>query len=212
MHFVLSHAANGKTHRPGLRSLEARSDEAAQILNDINREREPNPAAVRAVALCLATLLTSPAQAESTPARGGLAPWQKRKIDQYLKTHLTQRVRVDELAEHLSLSVSHFFRTFKESFGDTPQAHILRLKLEMAQKLMLATEDPPAQIAFACGFADQSHLCKTFRRLTGETPTAWRLRNASDAQAEAISRRSRRLSPDSAARVAIEAITGRHAD
>jgi len=55
---------------------------------------------------------------------------------------------------------------------------------------MLTTEDPLSQIALACGLADQAHLSKLFRRAVGETPSAWRRRNLTDAQAETRSRRS----------------------
>jgi AraC family transcriptional regulator len=164
--------------------------EAAGILDDVRRAMEQNPEDARAAALRLVALLTLPAEAESAGARGGLAPWQRRKVDRYLREHLEQPVRVDELAEQVPLSVSHFSRAFKETFGDTPHAYIIRLRLELAQKLMLATEDPLSQIALACGFANQSHLSKLFRRGVGETPSAWLRRNLTDAQAEARNRRS----------------------
>jgi AraC-like DNA-binding protein len=96
---------------------------------------------------------------------------------------------VDELAGLVPLSVSHFCRAFKETFGDTPHMYIIRLRLELAQSLMLATEDPLSQIALASGLADQAHLTKLFRRVVGETPGAWRRRNLTDAQAEARRRR-----------------------
>jgi AraC family transcriptional regulator len=135
-------------------------------------------------------LLTQPIEAEPTSARGGLAPWQQRKVDRYVREHLERLMRVDELAEQVSLSASHFCRAFKDSFGDTPHAYIVRLRLERAQELMLSTEDTLSQIALACGLADQAHLSKLFRREIGETPNAWRRRNLTDAQAEARKRRS----------------------
>jgi len=49
----------------------------------------------------------------------------------------------------------------------------------MAQELMLSTNDPLSQIALACGFADQSHLSKQFRRRLGQTPSVWRRQHAS---------------------------------
>ncbi len=128
------------------------------------------------------------ALAKPTSFRGGLAPWQKRKVDRYLREHLERWVRVDKLAEEVSLSVSHFGRAFKESFGDTPHTYIIRLRLELAQKLMLTTDLPLSLIAPACGFADQAHLSRHFRRRLAETPSVWRRRNLTENQAEATNR------------------------
>ena len=150
---------------------------------------EQNPEYAHAVALRLVTLLTPPAGPASAGACRGLAPWQKRKVDRYLNEHLGRPLYISEIANQVSLSVSHFCRAFKDSFGTTPHTHIIRLRLELAQQLMLTTEDPLSHIALACGLADQAHLSKLFRRGVGETPAAWRRRNLTDSEAEARSRR-----------------------
>jgi AraC family transcriptional regulator len=165
---------------------------AEDLLDDVRRAMERNPNATRAAVSQLVTFLTPPDAVQPANARGGLAPWQKRKVDRYLRENLDRTVRLNAVAEQVALSVSYFSRAFKESFGTTPHTHILRLRLELAQKLMLTTEDPLSQIAFACGLADQAHLSKLFRRLVGETPNAWRRRHMTDAQADARSRRSAR--------------------
>jgi AraC family transcriptional regulator len=138
-----------------------------------------NQGAACAAPLRLVTHLTLPA--EPTAARGGLAPWQTRKVDRYMRECLERPLHVEEMAEQVSLSVSHFFRAFKESFGTTPHMHIIRLRLELAQRLMLTTDEPLSQIALACGLVDQAHLSTLFRRGMGETPSAWRRRNLADA-------------------------------
>jgi len=166
------------------------SAEAARTLDDIRRAIERNPEGARTAALRLVTLLTRPTETEPASARGGLAPWQQRKVDRYVREHLERSMWVDELAEQVSLSASHFCRAFKHSFGDTPHAYIVRLRLERAQELMLSTKDTLCQIALACGLADQAHLSKLFRREIGEPPHAWRRRNLTDAQAELRTHRS----------------------
>ena len=70
---------------------------------------------------------------------------------------------VENLARQVSLSASHFSRAFKTSFGTTPHMYIIRLRLELAQRLMLTTQDSLSQIALLCGLADQAHLSKVFR-------------------------------------------------
>jgi len=155
--------------------------EAVRVASELCRAIQQNPESARAAALRLAALLTpSPVH-----IRGGLAPWQKRKVDHYVREHLLQDIRVVELANEISLSVSYFYRAFKETFGATPRTYITWLRLELAQKMMLRTEEPLTLIALACGFADQSHLSKTFRRMMAETPSAWRWRNFNDAHMDA---------------------------
>ena len=116
--------------------------------------------------------------------RGGLTPWQKLKVDRYLRAHLAESVHLRDLAIQVSLSVSHFCRTFKESFGVTPHRRIIELRLEAARRLMLTTEDRLSQIAITCGLADQAHLSKLFRRACGETPGAWRQRSLNQSRSE----------------------------
>ena len=154
-------------------------DDAARMLEEICRERKQNPDAAFATVLRLATLLTSADAAAPASAHGAFAPWQRRKVERYFKESLTEPLRAQELAKRVSLSVSHFYRAFKRTFGETPHAHMLRLRLTMAQDLMLSTNDPLSQIALACGFADQSHLSKQFRRRLGQTPSVWRRQHAS---------------------------------
>jgi AraC family transcriptional regulator len=163
-----------------------------QLLDDLRRAIERNPEATRGAVAQLVTFLSPSVAIESVSVRGGLAPWQKRKVDRYLRENLDRPVRLDAVAEQVALSVSYFSRAFKETFGTTPHMHMLRMRVELAQKLMLATEEPLSQIALACGLADQAHLSKLFRRVVGETPSAWRRRNLTDSQAEGRRRGSTR--------------------
>jgi AraC family transcriptional regulator len=154
--------------------------EVLRIANDIYRNVQRSPESARAAALQLVGLLTPPPM----HTRGGLAPWQKRKVDKYVCEHLQEHIRVVELANEIPLSVSYFHRVFKETFGETPRTYITRMRLELAQELMLRTEERLTQIALAAGFANQSHLSKTFRRVMTETPSAWRRRNVVDARVD----------------------------
>jgi AraC family transcriptional regulator len=125
---------------------------------------------VRAVAM----VDESPASALS-PRRGGLASWQAKRTLAFIDEHLTEGgTRITELAAHARLSQSHFSRTFKESFGRSPQQFILERRVERAKARMLTTDDKMCDVALACGFADQAHLCRTFRKLVGLPPNVWR--------------------------------------
>jgi AraC family transcriptional regulator len=159
-----------------LGSEDSIADEADILLDYIRIALDRDWGAATRAAGCLAALLASkpPQGIQSAPARGGLAPWQKRKIQSYIENQLEEPILIKELARLVLLSASHFSRTFKESFGESAHAYIVRARVARARRLMMTTSESLNQIALACGLVDQSHLCRTFRRATGVTPGAWR--------------------------------------
>jgi AraC-like DNA-binding protein len=112
--------------------------------------------------------------ASRTPIRGGLAPWQIRRVITHIEAHLDSTIRTTHLAVLVRLSSFHFCRAFRESFGDSPHGYLMRRRVERAQGLMLTTTAPLGQIAAECGLADQAHFNKLFRRFVGDSPGAWR--------------------------------------
>ena len=157
--------------------------ELLRMVEDMREALETNPENASDITLGFLRRVASPEPAVSDSMHGGLAPWQKLKIERYLTENLERSVRLSELAREVRLSVSHFCRAFKKSFGETPHAHLVRLRLALAQRLMLTTDDPLSQIALCCGLADQAHLSKLFRRWFRDSPYAWRRRNLTDRQA-----------------------------
>jgi AraC-like DNA-binding protein len=107
----------------------------------------------------------------------GLAPWQTRKVKEFIEASLGSPIRIRDCASMVRLSASYFSHTFKATFGTTVCHYIRRRRIERAQQLMLLSEQPLAQIAIACGFADQAHYCRVFREVMGQSPNAWRRRN-----------------------------------
>jgi AraC family transcriptional regulator len=113
------------------------------------------------------------------PIRGGLAPWQIRKVTTHIESNLDSTIQIKDLATLINISSFHFCRAFRDSFGDSPHGYIMRRRVERAQGLMLTTNAPLGQIAAECGLADQAHFNKLFRRFVGESPGAWRRARAS---------------------------------
>jgi AraC family transcriptional regulator len=115
-----------------------------------------------------------PERGAQETVRGGLAAWQKRRLIAYIDTHVARRIRIENLAALLDLSVGHFCRAFKSTFGLSAHDYLMRRRIEVAQGLMLTTSDPLGAIALSCGMSDQSHFSRWFRRIVGETPHQWR--------------------------------------
>ncbi len=106
--------------------------------------------------------------------RGGLAPWQAKRVASYIEANLASSIRIEELAKIVQLSTSHFFRVFKQSFGVTPLTYIAHQRVRKAQQLMMGSPESLAEIALACGMCDQAHFTRVFRRVVGSSPRAWR--------------------------------------
>lgn len=106
--------------------------------------------------------------------RGGLAPWQVDRLKRHIDKAYSDRINIDDLARMTRLSNSYFSAAFRVSFGTSPHDYICRRRIVQAEHLMVTTDTPLCEIALQCGFADQSHLSRVFRRLKGTTPAAWR--------------------------------------
>ena len=107
-------------------------------------------------------------------SRGGLTPWQVRQVTRHVEASMGSNISTEDCAAIARLSTSHFRRSFKASFGETFYAWLSRRRVERAQEMMVMTDQPLAQIARQCGFADLSHFTRVFRRLTGPSPGFWR--------------------------------------
>jgi AraC family transcriptional regulator len=117
---------------------------------------------------------TREAAPKEEQVRGGLSPWQIRKVTSHVEANLDRPIRNEELATLVRLNASHFGRAFRNSFGEPPHEYVIRRRVERAQGLMLSTDASLSDIALDCGLADQSHLTRLFRRIVGESPRAWR--------------------------------------
>lgn len=93
---------------------------------------------------------------------------------QYINQHLENEIRVSDLARHAHLEYSYFSRTFKKTFGISLSGHLLRCRIRKAQGLLLQSNAKLALIARQTGFADEQHLAKSFRRITGRTTSQFR--------------------------------------
>lgn len=119
---------------------------------------------------------------------GGLAPWRIRRLKAFVEEHLSQPIRVVDLSAAVGLSATHFSRAFGRSFGEPPHVYLIQRRIDRARHLMLTSDISLSDLAAACGFSDQAHFCRLFRRYTGRTPAVWR-RDATRADGSSMARR-----------------------
>lgn len=143
------------------------------LSSTLNDERDSAEECLRRAAAILRPL-QKPETRAGERMRGGLAPWQMRKVSSHIEANLDKSIKSRDLAALLDLHPCHFSRAFRNSFGDSPVEYVIRRRMERAQGLMLSTDAPLSQIALECGLADQAHFSRLFRRTVGESPRAWR--------------------------------------
>jgi len=182
--FNSSSAVSSETPMPEALTQEL-SVVAAQLIEAACRARDGDREATKAhIAHAVALLRGRPSvgprstrvlsNAETQVARGSLLIWQARRVFAHVEANLSRKILIRELARPLGLSASHFCRVFKCTFGVSPRDYMLRRRIEVAQALMLTTSEPLSSIAVRCGMCDQPHFTRSFHRVVGETPYAWR--------------------------------------
>jgi len=93
----------------------------------------------------------------------------------FLHSHMTQDIGLDDLARETGVDRFRLTRAFKAAFGIAPHAYLIQLRLAKARQL-LARGELPVAVAAALGFADQSHLGRWFQRAYRMTPADYRRR------------------------------------
>ena len=106
--------------------------------------------------------------------RGGLAGWQKRAVADHIEAHLGEQVCVLKLAELVQLSLHHFCRAFKQSFGIPAHQYQVQRRMEVAKLLLADRTMSVTDIALSLGYAQTSSFSKAFRKTTGWTPKVYR--------------------------------------
>ncbi|MBB2969556.1 AraC family transcriptional regulator [Mesorhizobium sp. RMAD-H1] len=99
-----------------------------------------------------------------------LSARQLRLLTEFIETHLDQSLHLADLAAVAGLSVTRLKTLFRNSTGLPVHQYVIRRRVEYARALMTNTRMPASEIALAAGFAHQSHMVSTMRRVLGLTP------------------------------------------
>jgi AraC family transcriptional regulator len=130
--------------------------------------------------LCIHTLRNYAKISFRDVPRDGLSRTQKKTVLDYIASHLDKALKIDELASQVGLSSYHFARRFKVDFGVPPHGFVLDRRIERAKELMGHTGNRLKSIAVDCGFSDQSHLTRVFKKRVGVTPREYRRMTGKD--------------------------------
>ena len=98
------------------------------------------------------------------------------KVILYIEEHLSEELSLTTLAEEIELSKYQLIRGFQKEKGTTPWKFLIKKRIEHVKEL-LENGAAPCQAAVESGFYDQSHMNKTFREATGQTPKEYQEEN-----------------------------------
>jgi len=110
----------------------------------------------------------------TSDANSNFSPAQRQRIIDLVESCLGENLSLEDMAASIGFSQFHFSRQFKAEFGLAPYAYVLRKRISKAQEMLRKGNAPLKVVALDCGFADQSHFSRTFRKMTGATPAEFR--------------------------------------
>jgi AraC-like DNA-binding protein len=116
----------------------------------------------------------SPEQAK--PVRGGLSVRQQKRVIEFIEEHLAEDISLAMLAQLVNLSLCHFARVFKQSFGAPPHRYHMARRIDRATNLLHRSALSVTQIGIQIGFQESSSFTRAYRKFTGLTPSAYRRR------------------------------------
>jgi AraC-like DNA-binding protein len=92
----------------------------------------------------------------------------------HMRAHFHREITNRDLASVSNMSLRAFERRFHGAFHLTPQRFLRTLRLRIASRALIDTDDTLSEIGLSCGFADQSHFTREFRRHFGRPPREYR--------------------------------------
>jgi len=122
--------------------------------------------------LATATLMSHDADDAGRPAPSR----EIRAVMQWITSHLDEELSIEDLADRAGLAVSRFHERFAEETGYSPGDWRNRQRVAAAKRWLRTTDRPITRVAMDAGFASSQYFATAFKRLVGESPSAYRAR------------------------------------
>jgi AraC family transcriptional regulator len=100
-------------------------------------------------------------------------PWLER-VKEYLRDNFSAPPSLAELAKAVDIHPTHLARVFRQFERCTVGDYIREARINYARQRILSSNDTLVEISLSAGFADQTHFNRSFKRITGMTPTEFR--------------------------------------
>lgn len=135
----------------------------------IARDRE-SPLGIESLLLELCTFLNK------VPIDESREPQWLRRVDSAIKTTFTQRIECSQIADEIGVHPGHLARAFRRFRGRTIGDAVTSLRMQLVCQRLAQSACSLADVALQAGYADESHLIRTFKSIMGITPGKYRSR------------------------------------
>ena len=92
----------------------------------------------------------------------------------YIDCHITENIKISDIAKNFSFSSEHIIRIFKKTYGITPHQYILQSKIRIAMIMLKMTDKSIEEIAESLSFSDSRHFSTQFKNIMGYKPSSYR--------------------------------------
>jgi AraC-like DNA-binding protein len=156
-------------------SADLRSNNLISLMTRLNDEivNRDNVSALAIEALLLETAVEIYRQEKRIVSKDKSPRWLG-DVKDYINTRLTSNLTISEIAVAANVHPVHLARVFRQNYGCTIADYIRQLRVEFACNRLSASNEPLADIALSCGFSDQSHFSKAFKKIMNLTPNKYR--------------------------------------
>ncbi len=144
---------------------------AARLHREFRRQDACSSLAIEGLVLEMLAAVARSDKESERPA----PQWIGRVID-LLREEFRENLSLDRLAAEAGVDPIRLSKAFRRAHGRTIGEFVQELRVRAACAQLADPDVPLADVALACGFSDQSHLTRIFKRVTGTTPGAFRKR------------------------------------
>lgn len=167
--------ADSSAHpRPAFDSPVIADSSLARRLGELHTRLESGPPSLR-VEETLLELLRSLVDRHATrrsPVATTVPAYAVVQARSYIEAHFGSPIKLADLSSVCGISAFHLIRSFRASVGMPPHAYLTQVRANRAREMLVRGEQL-STVAYSCGFADQSHLTRTFKKIFGITPGAY---------------------------------------
>lgn len=172
----------GVTGRPALREVSGIADPGLgapieMLQRELTGQGAASPLLIESVAQAITVHLLREyhdADRNGVRRRSAIPAFKLRKVTEFMQAGLADEFNLGHCARLADLSEAHFSRQFKRSTGLAPSQYFIRMRMEVARRLLRETSRSIISIGMDVGYASPSHFSQVFRKETGVSPRDYR--------------------------------------